>query len=108
LLQTVLEDARFEIDVAADGLTALSLAERATPDVAILDVMMPGMDGYELCRTLRARPGFESVRIVMLTAKNTTVDREEAVRAGADAFFTKPFSPLELIQAVNAALDGAA
>ena len=108
LLQAVLEDARFTIDVATNGTDALESATSSPPDVVILDVMMPGLDGYDVCRALRAHPSTKDIRIVMLTAKAEQIDREEALRAGADGFFTKPFSPLELIEAVNAALNGAA
>ncbi|MFN2614148.1 MAG: response regulator transcription factor [Actinomycetota bacterium] len=108
LLQAVLEDQRFTIDVAASGEEALEVASSSPPDVVILDVMMPGINGYDVCRALRASPATKGARVVMLTAKSESFDKEEALLAGADGFFTKPFSPLELIEAVNAALNGAA
>ena len=70
--------------------------------------MMPGLDGYEVCRALRADPAFDSTRIVVLTAKSTPGARDDAFLAGADAFFMKPFSPLDLIETVMGARHGAA
>src|SRR5713226_4997524 len=87
LLSAVLHDANFDLDEAVDGQDALAIAASRPPDVVVLDVMMPGMDGFEVCRTLRSDPGFATTRIVILTAKNTPGAREEAFRSGADAFF---------------------
>ncbi len=108
LLSAVLHDANFDLVEAVDGHEALTLAASDPPDVVVLDVMMPGIDGYEVCRMLRADPDFATTRIVILTAKNTPGARDEAFRAGADAFFTKPFSPLDLIETVMGARHGAA
>ena len=108
LLSAVLHDANFDLVEAVDGHEALTIAASHPPDVVVLDVMMPGIDGYEVCRMLRADPDFATTRIVILTAKNTPGARDEALRAGADAFFTKPFSPLDLIETVMGAQHGAA
>ena len=108
LLTAVLHDASFDLDEAVDGNDALAIAAVRPPDVVVLDVMMPGLDGYEVCRALRADPSFKDTRIVVLTAKSTPSAREDAYRAGADAFFTKPFSPLDLIETVMGAKHGAA
>lgn len=108
LLRAVLQSGEFELSEAADGKQALRLAESHAPDVVVLDVMMPGASGYDVCRSLRANPRFDGTRIVMLTARDSVDDRDEGIAAGADAFFTKPFSPLELIDAVMGVRDGAA
>jgi DNA-binding response OmpR family regulator len=100
LLSAVLEDASFDLDEAADGEDALRIAAVRPPDVVVLDVMMPGVDGFEVCRALRADIAYERTRIVILTAKNSQSARDEAFKAGADSFFTKPFSPLDLIDTV--------
>ena len=71
LLTAVLHDASFDLDEAVDGQDALAIAAVRPPDVVVLDVMMPGLDGYEVCRALRADPSFRATRIVVLTAKNT-------------------------------------
>lgn len=105
LLRAVLEDADFALDEAGDGLEALRQVEKTVPDVVVLDVMMPGMNGYDVCRAMRADPRLADTRIVMLTARNTSVDRDEGLLAGADAFFTKPFSPLDLIDTVTGVND---
>jgi CheY-like chemotaxis protein len=108
LLTAVLHDANFDLEEAVDGRDALAIAATRPPDVVVLDVMMPGLDGFEVCRTLRADPSFENTRIVVLTAKSTPTARDDAFRAGADAFFTKPFSPLDLIDTVMGSRHGAA
>jgi CheY-like chemotaxis protein len=108
LLSAVLHDASFDLDEAVDGHDALAIAAVRPPDVVVLDVMMPGLDGFDVCRALRADPAFAATRIVVLTAKSTPSTRDDAYRAGADAFFTKPFSPLDLIDTVLGAKHGAA
>lgn len=108
LLSAVLHDANFDLIEAVDGQEALAIAASHPPDVVVLDVMMPGIDGYEVCRILRADPDFATTRIVILTAKSAPGAQEEAIRSGADAFFTKPFSPLDLIESVMGARHGAA
>lgn len=94
LLAAVLSDDRFELDFAADGDQALVAASASPPDMVILDVMMPGMDGYEVCRILRA--SHPETHIVMLTARAGDGEEAMAKASGADAFMTKPFSPLIL------------
>ena len=108
LLRAVLQSGEFDVIEAVDGKEALRLAGERAPNVVVLDVMMPGASGYDVCRSLRADPRFDGTRIVMLTARNSVDDREEGMAAGADAFFTKPFSPLQLIDTVLGARDGAA
>lgn len=108
LLTAVLHGADFDLDEAVDGQDALAIAAVRPPDVVVLDVMMPGIDGYEVCRALRADAAFASTRIVVLTAKSTPTARDDAFHAGADSFFTKPFSPLDLIETVLGAKHGAA
>lgn len=103
VLTAVLDSAECEIVVARDGRDALRIAADRSPDVVVLDVMMPGMTGFEVCRHIRHMPGLEGVRVVMLTALDTAAAREEAARSGADAFLTKPFSALDLLGAVSTA-----
>jgi two-component system phosphate regulon response regulator PhoB len=89
------------IDEAADGATALRLARANPPDIALLDWMMPELDGLELCRALRADPATAGALIVIVTARARPNDRAEALAAGADHYIAKPFSPAELLQAVR-------
>lgn len=89
-----LRAAGFIIDSATDGFTALELAARRPPDLVVLDRMLPGIDGLEVCRRLRA---VRSMPIIMLTALGSTEDRIAGLEAGADDYLAKPFSPRELV-----------
>ena len=95
----------YRVDVAADGPTGLSLARENPPDVVILDWMLPGMDGLEVCRRLRAGG---AVPILMLTAKDSVGDRVQGLDAGADDYLVKPFAFDELLARVRALLRRAA
>jgi DNA-binding response OmpR family regulator len=91
----------FEISVAHDGHSALTLAREVDPDVVILDIGLPGVDGIEVCRQLRA---FSDAYVIMLTARDTEVDTIVGLSVGADDYVTKPFSPRELVARVRAVL----
>jgi DNA-binding response OmpR family regulator len=91
----------FETRVASDGAAGLRLADSFKPDLVILDLMLPGIDGLEVCRLLRRR---STVPIIMLTAKAAEVDRIVGLEVGADDYVTKPFSMRELVARVRAAL----
>jgi DNA-binding response OmpR family regulator len=86
---------------AADGFTALNLARQHAPDLVVLDLMLPGLDGLEVCRRLRT---FSDAYVIMLTAKAEEIDRIVGLEVGADDYLTKPFSPRELIARVRAML----
>lgn len=103
LVRTVLEDEEYELSEAEDGDQALDLARERCPDVVLLDVMMPGADGYQVAESLRRDVSTDCV-IIMLTARDQASDRERGFRSGANAYFTKPFRPLELLDAVSAAV----
>jgi DNA-binding response OmpR family regulator len=92
---------QFEVHAAHDGTAALSVARDVDPDVVILDVGLPGMDGFEVCRQLR---GFSDAYVVMLTARDTEIDTVVGLSVGADDYVTKPFSPRELVARVQAML----
>lgn len=102
LLRAVLSDQQYDLDEAADGDEAIRIASERAPDIVVLDVMMPGTSGLDVCRAMRADPLLRGSKIVMLTARGTPADRAEGMRAGADAYFTKPFSPLDLIESITA------
>ncbi len=91
----------FRVLVAGDGGTAITLARHEQPDLVVLDLNLPGMDGLEVCRTLRR---FSDVPIVMLTARVEEADRLIGLELGADDYITKPFSPRELVARVRAVL----
>lgn len=92
----------FDVRAMDDGAAALEALEAEPPDVLVLDVMLPGLDGFEILRRLRAAPALKSLPVLMLTAKGQRRDREIAEAAGADRFMTKPFSNAELVAAVKA------
>jgi len=100
-LSFLLERAGYQVMVEIDGLKALDTAMTDTPDVMILDVMLPEMDGYEVLRKMRADDRTRSVPVLMLTAKGQREDRRVAMECGADLFITKPFANAELVAAVE-------
>lgn len=100
-LTYLLERAGFEVSTETDGARALSAALARPPDVLILDVTLPGLDGLEVLRQLRTDPRGRTVPVIMLTAKGRVADRESALGSGADLYLTKPFSNAELVAAVR-------
>jgi two-component system chemotaxis response regulator CheY len=102
LIATTLEDvAGFELAQAPDGIQALEVAELTSPELVFLDLDMPRLDGFAVCRRLREEPRTADATIVMLTAAAGDAVEREAEEAGADLFLTKPFSPLELLRLVD-------
>ena len=95
VVRRYLERSGYEVALAADGTQALREYERQRPDLVILDLMLPGIDGLEVCRRLHARP--DTSPIIMLTALGEEVDRIVGLQLGADDYVTKPFSPRELV-----------
>jgi two-component system response regulator RegX3 len=100
-LKVSLESEGFQVAWAKDGTEALGAWERTRPDIIVLDLMLPGVSGTEVCRTIRAR---SDVPIIMLTARDTEVDRVVGLEIGADDYLTKPFSTRELIARIRAIL----
>ena len=91
----------FDVVVASDGRAALETAIAQKPDVMVLDLMLPEMDGYEVLRNLRANQEVKTLPVLMLTAKGQKIDRETALECGADLFMTKPFSNAELVETLR-------
>jgi len=104
LLQAYLESLPCTILTASDGLRALEIVERTPPDVILLDVMMPRMSGFEVCKKLKADPATRSIPIIMVTALNELGDIERGVESGTDDFLTKPVKKLELLTRVKSLL----
>jgi DNA-binding response OmpR family regulator len=100
-LEFLMEQAGFEVKVAANGQEALALAASFRPDLVLLDVMMPGKSGYEVCQSLRGDPATHAVKVVMLSAKGREVEVAKGLELGADAYVTKPFSTRELVAKVK-------
>ena len=94
----------FRVEDAGDGVSGFDAAQRLRPDLVILDVMLPGMDGIEVCRRLRENEATADIPILMLTAKDEVRDRVEGLESGADDYLTKPFSFEELLARVRALL----
>lgn len=106
-LEFLLGRAGYEVAVAGDGHRALELAGEFRPHLVLLDVMLPGLDGFEVCRRLRAAPaGADTPKIVMLTARGRDAERHQGLDLGADLYLTKPFSTRELVAAIRRCLDG--
>ncbi|MBI4201884.1 MAG: response regulator [Chloroflexi bacterium] len=102
---TLANDERYILLTARDGEEALAIARREIPDLVFLDIIMPKLDGYQVCRALKLSPTTGHIRVVMLTAMAQDVNRERAQSAGADDYFTKPFSPTALLEKVNDMLE---
>lgn len=104
LLRFNLEKEGNKVWLAKDGQEALDQVEKEQPDLIVLDVMLPGMDGLEVCRRLRQNPKFQEIPIIMLTAKGEEIDKVLGLELGADDYMTKPFSPRELLARIKARL----
>ena len=104
LLRATIERATHQVLEAADGEEALSLVGRAPPDLILLDVNMPGVDGPSVCRQLKADAATVAIKILMLTAATQAADRQRGMEAGADGYITKPFSPRSLLDQLGAQL----
>jgi DNA-binding response OmpR family regulator len=104
LLRYNLTKAGFSVLIAADGPAGLQMARAHRPDVIILDLMLPGMDGHTICKALKADPHTETIPVLMLTAKSQPDERVKGLEIGADDYVTKPFSPRELVLRVQGLL----
>jgi DNA-binding response OmpR family regulator len=99
-----LREVGYEVRAFGDGLSALASARDNRPDLALLDIVMPGVSGLDVCRELKANPATSQVPIILLTARAQQSDIETCFAAGADDYIVKPFSPRELASRVNAVL----
>ncbi|HLU68547.1 MAG TPA: response regulator transcription factor [Kofleriaceae bacterium] len=104
-LEDTLKAKGYQVEVATRGQAGLELAERMRPDLIILDIMLPDLDGFEVCRRLKsARGGISEIPIIMLSARGAELDRVRGLELGADDYVTKPFSLMELLARVAAVL----
>ncbi len=101
MIADLLRSNQFEIATANDGVDAIAQARLIQPDLVILDIVMPGMNGYELCRKLRDNPETWNINIVICSTKSTKVDRYWGFKLGANAYIGKPFSPKDLVDTVK-------
>lgn len=104
LVQTTLEGTDYEFCGAGDGKEALEKAVSLKPDLIILDIMMPQIDGYEVCARIRANPETRDIPVIMLTAKGQKQDIEKGLACGVADYIVKPFSPLALLKKVDEVL----
>jgi len=104
LLRYHLSKAGFSVLIANDGLQGLEMARKNRPDILVLDIMLPGMDGFAVCKALKKDPATEFLPVVMLTAKGEVSEKVRGLELGADDYVTKPFSPRELVLRVQALL----
>lgn len=104
LVRMTLDSGEYEIIEAQEGREAVELAREHRPDLVLLDVMLPDMSGLEVCRAIKSDPDLCGTTVVMLTARAQTSDVGDAEEAGADGYFTKPFSPIALTRKVHSVL----
>lgn len=103
-LMRITLEGEFELLEAEDGEAALRISQEENPDLILLDVMMPKLDGFEVCRRLKNDDSTSSIRVIMLTARAGREDRRQGQEAGADDYFVKPFSPKALLDKVHEVL----
>lgn len=100
-LEFLLAGAGCEVLVAKNGAEAIALAEKHAPDLLVLDVMLPGVNGFEVCAALRAKPSLAAMRVLMLTARGREQEAARGLASGANAYVTKPFGTRELMRTVT-------
>jgi two-component system phosphate regulon response regulator PhoB len=100
-LELLLQRSGYAVRVAGDGVEALERVEERVPDLVLLDLMLPRMDGFEVCRRLRARQRTARVPILVLTARATEEARRRSLEAGADEFIVKPYNPHDLLERIG-------
>ena len=100
-LEFLLKQAGFRVRTVSDGEAALAAIAQEPPDLVLLDVMIPGRDGYAVCQEIRGNPAWRDMRIIMLTAKGGEIQREKGLSLGADEYVTKPFSTRELVERIR-------
>jgi len=103
-LEFLMKREGYEVSIAVDGEEAVAKIRSETPDLVLLDVMMPKKSGFEVCQEIKADPALQAVRILMLTAKGRDTEVAKGLALGADAYMTKPFSTKELVERVRSML----
>ncbi|MGK7876837.1 MAG: response regulator transcription factor [Xenococcaceae cyanobacterium] len=106
MILDLLKDSGLKVEEARDGIEALEQIQKFSPDLVVLDIVMPRMNGYEVCRRLKADPKTKNVPVVMCSSKGEEFDRYWGMKQGADAYIAKPFQTIELIGTVKQLLRG--
>ena len=104
-LQFLMEQNGYIVDEASSGEEAIEKLMQFEPDLILLDIMLPGIDGYEVCEIIRLNPKWKKIKIIFLTARGRDVDIAKGLVLGADAYITKPFANTEVVQKVSQLLD---
>jgi two-component system, OmpR family, alkaline phosphatase synthesis response regulator PhoP len=104
-LEFLLKQTGFRVRTVSNGEAALAAIAQELPDLVLLDVMIPGRDGYAVCQEIRSNPARRDIRIIILTAKGRDIQWEKGLSLGADEYVTKPFSTRELVERVRRMLD---
>jgi DNA-binding response OmpR family regulator len=104
-IQFLMEQQGYSVLIAENGHDALDMIYKYIPDLVLLDIMLPGIDGYEVCEIVRLNPKLRGVKVIFLTAKGREVEIAKGLALGADAYITKPFSNAELVAKVKTVLD---
>ena len=104
-LTYLLEDEGYKLALARDGADALKKVREFLPDILFLDIMMPEMNGYEVCRAIKNDPKLRNTYVIMLTAKGQVAEQERGKEVGADEYIVKPFSPMEILSKIKNILD---
>ena len=104
-IQFLMEQQGYRVMIAERGEDALDLIYQYKPDLVLLDIMLPGIDGYEVCEIVRLNPNFRKVKIIFLTAKGREEEIAKGLALGADAYITKPFSNTEIVAKVKELLE---
>jgi DNA-binding response OmpR family regulator len=100
-LRFLMEREGFQVEVASTGQAAVAALDREPADLVLLDIMMPELDGFEVCQQIRDNPAWRATKVVMLTAKGRDVERDKGLALGADEYVTKPFSTRDLVAKVK-------
>ncbi|MGH2412383.1 MAG: response regulator transcription factor [Microcystaceae cyanobacterium] len=106
MISDLLKDSGLKVTVARDGMEALEQIQKISPDIIVLDIVMPRMNGYEVCRRLKSDPKTKNVPVVMCSSKGEEFDRYWGMKQGADAYIAKPFQAIELIGTIKQLLRG--
>jgi twitching motility two-component system response regulator PilH len=106
MITDLLKGSGLNVRVASDGVEALELIQGHRPDLVVLDIVMPRMNGYEVCRQIKANPKTQNIPVVMCSSKGEEFDRYWGMKQGADAYIAKPFQPTELVGTVKQLLRG--
>jgi two-component system alkaline phosphatase synthesis response regulator PhoP len=100
-LTYLLEDEGYDLQLANDGADTLRKVRERKPDILFLDIMMPEINGYDVCRTIKNDPDLRSIYIIMLTAKGQVAEQERGKEVGADEYIVKPFSPMDILAKIK-------